>query len=59
MKRTPLPTALTDPTLAKFKPRRVLTILDISLLGMEVFEEIFMDLSLMNYVGVSLSVLLM
>lgn len=59
MKRTPLPTALMDPTLAKFKPRRVLTILDISLLGMEVFEEIFMDLSLMNYVGLSLSVLLM
>lgn len=59
MKRTPLPTALMDPTLAKFSRRNVLTMLDISLLGMEVFEETFMDLRFLNYVGLSLSVLLM
>lgn len=59
MKRTPLPTALIDPTLAKFRPCKALTILEINLLGMEVFEETFMDLMFLNYDGLSLSVLLM
>lgn len=59
MKRTPLPTALTAAILLKLCRLSVLTMFDINLLGMDVFDETFMDLMFLNYVGLSLDVLLM